>query len=226
MNKMRHFLVVLVFWVVEASANNEMIKNSIEEALKQKLGDQNISLEVECAKGSISSKAREQDVTSVVIEKFDPKYSTFQAAINYEQGGKELVSGKYAAFTEVPVAARYIKFGEIIGDDAIGYVKTRIDLLRPGFAASEQEVLGKQAKRYIAAGTMFNKGDVVSPPVIKNNDPVNIIYSSGVIKLKTMGVAMGSGAVGEMIKVKNGDTGAVLLGQIVNKNTVQIGGDQ
>ena len=56
------------------------------------------------------------------------------------------------------------------------------------------------------------------------NDPVNIIYSSGAINLKTVGIALGAGAVGDMIKVKNTSSGAVLLGQIINKNTVQVGG--
>jgi flagella basal body P-ring formation protein FlgA len=64
-----------------------------------------------------------------------------------------------------------------------------------------------------------------SPSVIKNNDPVNIIYSSGSISLKTVGISMGVGAVGDMIKVKNSSSGAVLLGQIINKNTVQVGGN-
>ena len=82
-----------------------------------------------------------------------------------------------------------------------------------------------QAKKYIAVGKMFKLNEISSPPVIKNNDPVNIIYSSGAINLKTMGVSMGTGAVGDIIKVKNSSSGAVLLGQIINKNTVQMGGN-
>jgi len=71
---------------------------------------------------------------------------------------------------------------------------------------------------------MIKISDISNPPVIKNNDPVNIVYSSGVINLKTTGVALGSGAVGDMIKVKNGTSGAVILGQIINKNTIQVSG--
>jgi flagella basal body P-ring formation protein FlgA len=82
-----------------------------------------------------------------------------------------------------------------------------------------------QARQYIKPGSMFRSSDLVSPAVIKVNDPVNIIFSSGAINLKTVGIAMGNGAVGDMIKVKNESSGAVLLGQIVNKNTVQVGGE-
>jgi flagella basal body P-ring formation protein FlgA len=61
--------------------------------------------------------------------------------------------------------------------------------------------------------------------VIKNADPVNIIYSSGSINLKTSGIALRAGAVGDMIKVKNGTSGIVVLGKIINNNTVQVSGD-
>ena len=124
-----------------------------------------------------------------------------------------------------PIAARYIKFGDVIQQSDVTTIKVRIDSLNSEYASELNEVVGMQAKTYIAAGEMFKINEVTSPNVIKNNDPVNIIYSSGAINLKTVGIAMGNGAVGDMIKVKNSSSGVVLLGQIVNKNTVKIGGE-
>ena len=145
--------------------------------------------------------------------------------VDYNDGKIDSVSGKYISYIMAPIAGRYIKFGEVIQASDISSKKTRLDTVRKGYATEDAEVIGMQAKKYIAVDKMFKISDVSNPPVLRNNDPVNIIYSSGVIKLRTTGVSLGKGAVGDMIKVKNSSSGAVLLGQIINKNTVQIGGE-
>jgi len=101
--------------------------------------------------------------------------------------------------------------------------KTKIDSLKNDYITDQSDIIGMQAKKYISMGNMFKLSDVSRPSVIKQNDPVSIIYSSGTINLKTVGVAMGAGAVGDMIKVKNSTSGAMLLAQVTNKNTVQVG---
>ena len=155
----------------------------------------------------------------------DPKFSSFRVQVNYNDGKIDTISGKYITYIMAPVAARYIKFGDIIQGSDITSKKMRLDTFKKGFATETSEVIGMQAKKYIAVGRMFNLNDILSPPVLKNNDPVNIIYSSGTISLKTVGIALGTGAVGDMVKVKNTSSGAILLGQIINKNTVQVGGE-
>jgi flagella basal body P-ring formation protein FlgA len=72
---------------------------------------------------------------------------------------------------------------------------------------------------------MIRDIDVAPVPVIKSGDPVNVIYVSGEIRLKVSGTSMGNAGVGEMLKVRNEDTGAVLLGKVINKNTIQVGGN-
>ena len=145
--------------------------------------------------------------------------------VEYNDGKIDSVSGKYISYIMAPIAGRYIKFGEVIQASDVSTKKTRLDTVRKGYATEDAEVIGMQAKKYIAVGKMFRTSDISNPPVLKNNDPVNIIYSSGVIKLRTTGIALGKGAVGDMIKVNNTASGAVLLGQITNKNTVQVGGE-
>ena len=102
-------------------------------------------------------------------------------------------------------------------------VKTKIARVRDKYVTNSDELVGMLTKKNLVAGTLVKSGDLAHPPVIKQNDPVNIVYNSERISLKTSGTALGNGAVGDMIKVKNEDTGMVLLGQIISKNTVQVG---
>lgn len=219
-------LLLLICATLRALASEDFVDTTINELLQAKITDERVLIEQQYNSQSKIDrlKNRREEIKSIVLEKFDPKYSSFRVLVQYNDGKTETFSGRYNSYIMAPLAARYIKFAEIIQADDITTKKTPLASIKNGYATEEAEVVGMQAKKYIAVGKMFKLNEMSSPPVIKNNDPVNIIYSSGSISLKTVGISMGVGAVGDMIKVKNSSSGAVLLGQIINKNTVQVGG--
>lgn len=203
----------------------ELVKTSINDLLLEKILDKKITLEISFnspSKANIVASKIEK-VKDIQLEKLDPKFTSFRAKIIYSDGQQESLSGKYFAYIEIPVAARYIKFGDIIKRDDIGFQKVRADRIKRGYATEISEVIGLKATKQVAPNNMIKLSDLLKPPVIKTNDPVNIIFTSGSISLKTTGTALGSGAVGDTIKVKNDSSGAVLLGEIVNKNTINVG---
>ncbi|MBY0533492.1 MAG: flagellar basal body P-ring formation chaperone FlgA [Rickettsiaceae bacterium] len=210
-----------------AIADEDFVGKTINGLLQEKIQDNRIIVEQEYSSKSKFDKIKsaQDKIDSIIVEQFEPKNSSFRVRVNYNDGKAETLSGRYLSYVMAPIAARYIKFGDVIQQSDVTTMKVRIDSLNSEYASELNEVVGMQAKTYIAAGKMFKINEVTSPNVIKNNDPVNIIYSSGAINLKTVGIAMGNGAVGDMIKVKNSSSGVVLLGQIVNKNTVKIGGE-
>lgn len=228
---MKFFRYIAIFSILLgpslAIANSDYFDEMVSDLLRQKVTDERIIVEPTYSSASKLSQIKEnQDkIKSAIIERFDPHHSSFSLRIEYNNGKSDTIAGKYTSFIELPVASRYIKFGEIIQSSDLSTVKTSLDNVKKGYAAEEKEVIGMQAKQYIKPGSMFRSSDLISPAVIKMHDPVNIVFSSGAINLKTVGIAMGSGAVGDMIKVKNESSGAVLLGQIINKNTVQVGGE-
>ena len=210
-----------------AIADEDFVGKTINGLLQEKIQDNRIIIEQEYSSKSKFDKIKsaQDKIDSIIVEQFEPKNSSFRVRVNYNDGKAETLSGRYLSYVMAPIAARYIKFGDVIQQSDVTTMKVRIDSLNSEYASELNEVVGMQAKTYIAVGKMFKINEVTSPNVIKNNDPVNIIYSSGAINLKTVGIAMGNGAVGDMIKVKNSSSGVVLLGQIVNKNTVKIGGE-
>jgi flagella basal body P-ring formation protein FlgA len=219
-------LLVTIKFAYAGNDNDGIFDKTVTDLLQEKITDNRITVEPEyTSKSKASSIRTNQDkIKSIVIEKFDSKPSEFLLNISYLDGKIDSLSGKYVSYVQVPVAARYIKYGEIIHSSDLNNVKVKLDTIKNSDISSAVDIVGMQAKKYIAVGSIIKKADVVNPPVIKNNDPVNIVYSSGAINLKTSGVALGTGAVGDMIKVKNASSGVVLLGQIINKNTVQVSG--
>jgi flagella basal body P-ring formation protein FlgA len=83
-----------------------------------------------------------------------------------------------------------------------------------------------QVKRPIASGHMIRQSDIVKPQVVRQGDGVEMVYSSGNIKLRTNGIASGSGAIGDTIRVKNESTGTIVSGVIKSKNLVEVGGEE
>jgi len=227
--KLLSFLLFLCITLLTlfALADEDFVGKTINGLLQEKIQDNRIIVEQEYSSKSKFDKIKsaQDKIDSIIVEQFEPKNSSFRVRVNYNDGKAETLSGRYLSYVMAPIAARYIKFGDVIQQSDVTTMKVRIDSLNSEYASELNEVVGMQAKTYIAAGKMFKINEVTSPNVIKNNDPVNIIYSSGAINLKTVGIAMGNGAVGDMIKVKNSSSGVVLLGQIVNKNTVKIGGE-
>lgn len=210
-----------------AIADEDFVDKTINGLLQEKILDNRVIIEQEYSSKSKLDKIKsvQDKIDSITIEQFEPKNSSFRLRVDFSDGKAETLSGRYNSYVMAPVAARYIKFGDVIQQSDVTTVKVNVNSLSGEYASEVAEVVGMQAKQYIAAGKMFKTNEVVSPNVIKNNDPVNIVYSSGIINLKTMGTAMGNGAVGDMLKVKNSSSGAVLLGQIINKNTVKVGGE-
>lgn len=225
-NKLLFALIVIFSFCVKAEGDGFIIEN-INKLLRDKITDQRLVIEPEFSSNAKldSIKSKQDKIDSIDLQEFDAKDSTFRVLVHYTDGKSDSLAGKYKCFVMVPVTAKYIKFGDIIQQSDITTQKVLAGDVEKENASEIAQVVGMQAKKYIAVGKMIKIAEIASPNVIKPNDPVNIIYSSGPINLKTVGVAMGSGAVGDMVKVKNESSGAILLGQIINKNTVKIGGD-
>lgn len=224
-----NFLLFLII-VIKSSfafADEDFITATIKGLLQEKIQDNRIIIEQEYDSKSKFDKIMQMrdKIDSIVIDQFNALNSSYSAKIILSDKSSETITGKYTSYIMVPVAAKYIKFNDVVQQSDVSALKVRLDNLNKEYATEMQEVVGMQVKQYISAGSMFKISDISRPNVIKNNDPVNIVYTSKSINLKTSGIAMGNGAVGDMVKVKNTTTGTQLLGQIINKNTVQVGGE-
>jgi flagella basal body P-ring formation protein FlgA len=219
---------ILCCFLVQASEiQDNPINKIIEELIYDKLQNDKLVIELKYDSQDIIKKinSNRANIDDISIESINTSFNKFIAKIKYHNGNSENISGYYFLFIDAPVTSRLIKIGEIITKNDLDTIRVKFGSRSGIFASSEAEVIGMQAKKNIAAGSMIKLSDLARQPVIKLNDPVNIVYLSGNIELKTIGVAMAAGGIGDTIKVKNESTGVVILGQIINRNTVQVGGE-
>ena len=100
--------VLLVLLVSSAFANEDFIDSTIQGLLQGKITDSRVIVEQQYnSKNKLSQiKSKKEDIKSIVLEKFDPKFSSFRAQVNYNDGTIDSISGKYVSYIMAPVAAR------------------------------------------------------------------------------------------------------------------------
>lgn len=81
---------------------------------------------------------------------------------------------------------------------------------------------GKQAQKYIPAGSMIYSSMVENVPVISPGDKVSIIIEKGLIKITADGMARQKGGIGDLIKVVNLGSKKVIRAEIVDSTTVAL----
>ena len=218
-------LIILSLAFGIGNAADDSFDKAVEGLIYEKIDDPRVIIDIQYESKDKTEKIRSKynNAQSLLLINFDPTSANFKVRVNYNSGASEELFGRYISSIEVPIISKFIKAGDIITANDITLVKTKINKIKGDYITNENDIIGMQAKKVLANGSLIKRSELRNPLVIKINDPVNILYYSNNIRLKTSGTALGSGSVGDMIKVKNEDTGAVLLGQIINKNTVQVG---
>jgi flagellar basal body P-ring formation protein FlgA len=126
-----------------------------------------------------------------------------------------------AAAPTVPVASRMLERGTII--DA-----TDIDAADPAtwnnrvIVRHEQDIIGKELKRPLAAGEAFRSSDLKSPTLIKRGQVVTLLVSSGGLQIAASGRAMQDGSVGDFIKAQNTTSRTIVEGEVAPDGMIKI----
>lgn len=214
--------LIILFTSITSSASN--LENMIRELVIDKLGNHVVDIEMKFDSKVRFTEAESfgDEIKNVQLLHFAPNYSTFRVSVSSEKNDVIELSGRYVAYVEVPVTARGIIQGAMITDADISSARTPISKVKGGYVSSPEEVVGMQAKRNIGNGVFIKSSDLVKPTLIRQNDAVSIIYNNNNIKLRTIGIATESGAIGDSIKVKNETTGIVVHGVVKGKNLVEV----
>ena len=81
---------------------------------------------------------------------------------------------------------------------------------------------GKQARKYIRAGSIVYPSMFEDIPVISPGDKVNIVIEKGLLKISAEGIARQRGAKGDIIKVANFDSKKIIEAEIIDSLTVAV----
>ena len=117
--------------------------------------------------------------------------------------GQVKMSGDLRLFGTVVNTTKRLNRNEIIGSDDIAAKRQDISMLDADPIQDPKLAVGQKLKLSLPAGAILYAQNLDSPPLVSRGDRVTIMAKSQAIQITTPGEARNSGALGEMVRVKN-----------------------
>ncbi len=128
-----------------------------------------------------------------------------------------------AAQDMVLVPTRTIYPGEIVSAGMLEEVPLRRQLRNPAAVERRFDALdGKVARRTLLPGRMIPVGSVREAWVVEPGKPVQVLYVQGGLEIAVSAVALQAGAAGDIVRLRNVDSGSVFSGIVMADGTVRV----
>lgn len=121
------------------------------------------------------------------------------------------------------IPTRVIYPGETVSPDALKEIVLR--QAPRGVSAivtASAEIEGKVARRTLLPGRLIPEGSVREPYLVEAGSPVTVNFIQGGLTISLIAVPLQSGALGDMVRMRNMDSGAVFSGIVLADGTVRV----
>jgi flagella basal body P-ring formation protein FlgA len=117
-------------------------------------------------------------------------------------------------------ATRILMPGDIIRQDDV--VARAMPRLLPEAVMADRDIVGQQIKRRVAADRPLTMRDIGPRTAVQASTPVDVLWTSGSLKMAMSGRAMESGALGDEIRVLNTGSGRTIRGIVVGDGMIEV----
>jgi flagella basal body P-ring formation protein FlgA len=132
--------------------------------------------------------------------------------------------GALAQEAAFPTPRIVIYPGDVIHEDMLADLPAESVLGAGPFAETRSAVIGKMARRTLLPGAAIPLAGIDNPRLVANGAEVKLVFVDGGLTILTVGAAMQDGAAGDVIKVRNSDSGVTVSGAVQPDGTVRVSG--
>jgi len=147
---------------------------------------------------------------------------TIGVRCNTEKKWSIFTSAIIKTYQMVVVLSQPIQRGEIFTRQHLAIEKREVSNLREDFVTQIEQIENKQATRQLNTGAVISLRNLVEPKLIKRGDKVVISTTKPDFSIRMTGVAMMDGVKGQLIKVKNQNSGRVLNATVIEPGLVSV----
>lgn len=124
-----------------------------------------------------------------------------------------------------PVPSVALRTGDVLSDDIITERRLIANAIarRTHFIEREQ-VIGKVARRPLAAGAAIPVNALREPYAFKQGERVVVEYATGGLRIRGVAIALEPGIVGSAARARNLDTGVIVSGVVGSDGRIEVGG--
>lgn len=130
------------------------------------------------------------------------------------------VAGAASRYAVVPTQVIYP--GDTLQRSQLDIVEVTNPNIAGGFAEQLSEVDGRVAKRTLLPGRTIPLAALREAFAIKRGASLRLTFAIGNMTISASGTSLSDAAVGELIKVRNTDSGVVVSGTVMADGTVQV----
>jgi flagellar basal body P-ring formation protein FlgA len=208
----------------QASQSHESIAVAVKNYVEQHInlpGEYEMSLTPLDSRLNLPQCAEPLDVftTSDLIK---AGRTTIGVRCNTEKKWSIFTSVIIKTYQMVVVLAQPIQRGEIITRQHLAIEKREVSNLREDFATQPEQVENKQAMRQLNTGTILSLRQIVEPKIIKRGDKVIISTTKPDFSIRMNGIAMMDGTKGQLITVKNQNSGRIINATVIEPGLVAV----
>ena len=136
-----------------------------------------------------------------------------------------LAPGANGQVAGAPTPKAVIYPGEVIRDDMLNDATPELARDANGpFVESRAMVVGKVARLTLLPGHAIPFAGVSNRKLVANGTEVRLIYAEGGLTIVTTGAALQDGSSGDMVRVRNSDSGVTVSGIVQPDGSVSVGG--
>jgi flagellar basal body P-ring formation protein FlgA len=95
---------------------------------------------------------------------------------------------------------------------------------RGSVVQSRSQIVGKLARRTLLPGVPIPINGVSEPRAVTNGGKVRVVFSQDGLEISTYATALQNGSVGDVISVRNLDSGLTISGIVQQDGSVRVGG--
>jgi flagella basal body P-ring formation protein FlgA len=129
------------------------------------------------------------------------------------------------AFAEMDTAVVPLSIiypGEVISQNRVEEVEVTNPNLTGDYAKKIRQVSGMVSKRTLLPGRTISLSGLRQPFAITRGSNVRIVFNVGGMSISASGMPLDDAAVGDVIKVRNSDSGVTVSGTVMADGTVQV----
>jgi flagellar basal body P-ring formation protein FlgA len=126
---------------------------------------------------------------------------------------------------DAPTPKAVIYPGDVIRDDMLA--ESAQGGVRDGegpFVESRALIVGKVARLTLLPGHAIPYAGVSNRKVVANGAEVKLVYAEGDLMIVTTGAALQDGSIGDVVRVRNSDSGVTVSGAVQSDGSVKVGG--
>ena len=141
---------------------------------------------------------------------------------NAEKKWSIFVSVVIKAYEDVIVLTQAVQRGDIITAQHVAVEKRDVSKCRGDFMTQVEQVENKQSARNMPAGSILGAKSVVEPPMVKQKDKITISTAQPGFAIEMSGIAMMDGVMGQLIRVKNENSGRIISATVIDSGRVLV----